>query len=563
MVSVDTSGRQIGIDDLAVIAAAPREGDGFRPLPEVARIIAVRVSTALGYDRVSLTLLDAPEVGEPELPPTVWMHVLEASESGVPTVIADLHERPEPELAGLAAIGTWRAAAFVPLFARGRLIGTLNAFSVTAREFDTATVEALSGAARIVGIAVDVSFAALRDQEDQVAGASSTAYRELASAQSEFIRVAREPSGDAVHAICETLAARLGTSVVIWDVVGGKTRALAGSPEFRSRVTESLGARDPGRLGRLTEGLQVGPAIAHPVGRDRTLGLLVIDGTDHRADDPLIELALALLAFDLEAERAERTARNVARPSILHALVSGRLSSRQATDVGSFVDATGQTLRIGFLSVADDVVATATSHRLNFSARTRGCLAAAAERDGVLLLVEDAEPSTLRASLLALVESVSPGTWSLGVSSPFVDLADARDALQQAYIALSSSDSRQISLHDDMGPTVALLKHLPPGAAAQFVDEMLGPLIEYDQERNGALVETLSAYLRHRGSLRRAAEELYVHSNTVQLRLGRAAQLTGIDLHDPRQLGILSLAFAWRGDAEGRFACPGTRPAAQ
>ncbi len=99
-----------------------------------------------------------------------------------------------------------------------------------------------------------------------------------------------------------------------------------------------------------------------------------------------------------------------------------------------------------------------------------------------------------------------------------------------------------------MGPTVALLKHLPPGAAARFVTEILRPLTDYDRERNGALIDTLASYLRHRGSLRKAADELFVHSNTVQLRLARASQLTGIDLHDPRQLGILSLAFAWRGE---------------
>jgi hypothetical protein len=551
MVNVDISGRTIGIDDLAVIAAAPREGDGFRSIAEAARIIASRIRSSLGYDRVSLTLLPAVsgDLSDPELPAAVWAHVLEASETGIATLISDLHERPEPELAGLAAAGSWRAAAFVPVIARGRLIGTLNAFSVGAHEHGAAEVDALVAAARVAGIAIDTVLAAQRSASAR--GDAPELNDEFAEAQTDLARLVRTPTGDAVHAICELLEARLGTSVLVWDVVGGKTRALAGSAEFRSRMTEVLGARDPGRLGRLREGVALDSAMAHPIGRERTLGLLVIDGwageRPHPADR-LVQLAVALLAFDLESERAERTARNVSRPSILHALVSGRLSSRQATDVGTFVDATGQALRIGFLSVTDDVVATATSHRLNFSARTRGCLAAAAEQDGVLLLVEDADPAKLRATLLTLVESVSPGTWSLGVSEPFSDLADARVALQQAHIALTSSDTRQISLHDEMGPTVALLKHLPPGAAAQFVEEMLRPLIEYDRERNGALVETLSAYLRHRGSLRRAADELFVHSNTVQLRLGRAAQLTGVDLHDPRQLGMLSLAFAWRGD---------------
>ncbi len=204
------------------------------------------------------------------------------------------------------------------------------------------------------------------------------------------------------------------------------------------------------------------------------------------------------------ASRAHRPQRLAAR-AFLHALVSGRLSSRQAIDVGPFVDATGQAMRIGFLTVADDVTATATSHRLNFSARTRGCLAAAAEQDGVLLLVEDDDSVTLRSTIHALIESVAPGRWALGVSEPFLDLADARAALDQAQSRSVPAEFQQIAFHDEMGPTVALLKHLPPGATARFVAEILQPLTDYDRERNGALIDTLAAYLRHRGSLRKAA----------------------------------------------------------
>ncbi len=546
-----TADRGIGIDDLLVIAAASRSGEGFRSPADTAPVIGSRVAVALGYERVTISLLGASGAIGPELPEPVWSQVIEAVETGVPTLIRDLHDRPEPELAGLAAIGSWRSAAFVPVFARGRLIGTLNAFGPAPREHTPAELDQLGAAARVAGVALDVAIVAERQAvlgADQAIAADHAA---LSDAQSELTRVALEPSGDAVHAVCERLASSLSCSVLVWDVLGAKTRAFAGDADFRSRITELLAARDPARLGKTPAGAEVGQAIVHPIGRDRTLGLLVLEPTaapSNVVTDGLVQHAVALLAFDLEAERAERTARNVSRPSILHALVSGRLSSRQATDVGPFVDATGQAMRIGFLAVADDVIATATSHRLNFSARARGCLAAAAEKDGVLLLVEDADPATLRTTIHALIESVSPGRWALGVSEPFVDLADALRALEQAHVALGSADYQQIAFHDEMGPTVALLKHLPPGAAAKFVEEILQPLVDYDLERNGALIETVGAYLRHRGSLRKAAEELFVHSNTIQLRLARASQLTGIDLHDPRQLGILSLAFAWRGE---------------
>jgi DNA-binding PucR family transcriptional regulator len=77
------------------------------------------------------------------------------------------------------------------------------------------------------------------------------------------------------------------------------------------------------------------------------------------------------------------------------------------------------------------------------------------------------------------------------------------------------------------------------------VSDVLGPLIEYDQRRKGRLVQTVTAYLRHRGSLRQAALDLGVHENTVQLRLARASQLIGSDLHDPQRLGLLAIALSW------------------
>jgi DNA-binding PucR family transcriptional regulator len=46
---------------------------------------------------------------------------------------------------------------------------------------------------------------------------------------------------------------------------------------------------------------------------------------------------------------------------------------------------------------------------------------------------------------------------------------------------------------------------------------------------NGALLETLRAYLDCDLDVRRAADALYVHPNTVRYRLRRISELTGLD----------------------------------
>lgn len=100
-------------------------------------------------------------------------------------------------------------------------------------------------------------------------------------------------------------------------------------------------------------------------------------------------------------------------------------------------------------------------------------------------------------------------------------------------------------MHEELGATASLLRHVPPGAAARYVEDVLRPLIDYDRQRKGALIKTVTAYLNHRGSLRQAALELGVHENTVQLRLARASQLLGSDLHDAQWLGLLAVALSW------------------
>jgi DNA-binding PucR family transcriptional regulator len=102
-----------------------------------------------------------------------------------------------------------------------------------------------------------------------------------------------------------------------------------------------------------------------------------------------------------------------------------------------------------------------------------------------------------------------------------------------------------IVLHEELGPVSELMRHVPREGAEEYVQRLLGPLLESDRERRTALVPTLAAYLRFRGAARLAAAELEIHPNTLQLRLARAAQLTDLDLHDPRTLGLLSVAIAW------------------
>ncbi|MCP2246173.1 PucR family transcriptional regulator [Lentzea aerocolonigenes] len=73
----------------------------------------------------------------------------------------------------------------------------------------------------------------------------------------------------------------------------------------------------------------------------------------------------------------------------------------------------------------------------------------------------------------------------------------------------------------------------------------LGPLASVVEPLTEELVQTLEVYLR-RGSRRPAATELHVHPNTVDYRLRRVAELTGLDPTRIEHVTLLTAALAAR-----------------
>ena len=80
--------------------------------------------------------------------------------------------------------------------------------------------------------------------------------------------------------------------------------------------------------------------------------------------------------------------------------------------------------------------------------------------------------------------------------------------------------------HEELG-VYRLLSRLPLDELRRHRAEAIGPLLDYDREHNGALVHTLEVFLRCERNRVRAAEELFIHYNTLRYRLGQIEKLTG------------------------------------
>ena len=80
-------------------------------------------------------------------------------------------------------------------------------------------------------------------------------------------------------------------------------------------------------------------------------------------------------------------------------------------------------------------------------------------------------------------------------------------------------------------------------AVRTFTDQVIGPLVEYDEQHNSSLVKTIDAYFDHHGNISQTAESLFIHRNTLLYRLDRIQELTGHDLNQANMRLALHLSL--------------------
>jgi len=144
------------------------------------------------------------------------------------------------------------------------------------------------------------------------------------------------------------------------------------------------------------------------------------------------------------------------------------------------------------------------------------------------------------------------GDWRFGMGGPAPGLKGIRRAYVEAREALEIGAALELRgpIHrcDDL-----LLYHflrVEPALLERFVDQMLGPLIAYDERRKGELIKTIEAYFSADGSVKMAGQMLFAHPHTVTYRLKQVEKLTGWSLRDPEDK--LRLQLALRADRLAR-----------
>ena len=134
----------------------------------------------------------------------------------------------------------------------------------------------------------------------------------------------------------------------------------------------------------------------------------------------------------------------------------------------------------------------------------------------------------------------------VGMSGPAENLADWPSVHEQAVQAMHLGRRLQKEIvirYDSLGIFQLLLQLEDQPALQKFCDQIVGPLVKYDQGHRSSLMETLSAYFDHHGNVSQTADALYIHRNTLLYRLDRIQELTGQGLDQADNRLALHLAL--------------------
>jgi len=104
-------------------------------------------------------------------------------------------------------------------------------------------------------------------------------------------------------------------------------------------------------------------------------------------------------------------------------------------------------------------------------------------------------------------------------------------------------DSANELLYSNMGIYKLLLEIEDKAVKRSFVNQTIGIILNYDQLNDSNLTKVLRIYLKNNGSVKKTAEDLFVHRNTVNYKIRRIGELLNCSLNDYEVCSRLDIAL--------------------
>jgi DNA-binding PucR family transcriptional regulator/putative methionine-R-sulfoxide reductase with GAF domain len=563
---------------LAQAAASTQRPD------ELLELIIRETTSAIGADVCSLYLLTPPgrellltatnglnenmvgkvtmKVGEGI---TGWV-----AESRRASVVPDVSREPHWKWVPGLDEDRFHSMASVPVESGPRLVGVINVQSTERREFSSGDIDFLRAiAAQVAGI--------LERSELQRRTEVQLAEIQLShDIHERFTKLSLDGAG--IASILEVLGSLAGGRAALYSPDGYRVRGLGESSEGmppRINVPPALGQAGAREV-RINAGRPVRPLDVVPVraGAD-LLGLLAVavaaEDSDAEGRRRALEHGSTVLALEMSKERAAAEVERRLRGDLVEEVLAGGLEADEAERVARQAERLGHRLpqRAWVLALEPDddkteaaLAARGQQDRLDealsglIRSRLPGALTLVRSASAIFLVPDEiatdlASVEKLAAQILAAAAPVmKPGTASVGIgnlANGVSELARSHVEARQAVRLTRRAGGRgRVASYRSLGAFRLLLEVQSPEALRRFVNELLGPLLQYAQSRDTPLLETLEALSTSRWIRRAASRHLGIHINSMTYRIERIQTLTGLQLDDPETRVAISIALRAR-----------------
>lgn len=355
-----------------------------------------------------------------------------------------------------------------------------------------------------------------------------------------YERVRLAMSGSSGSELIRQLGDMVGCELFVLDAERG-CPVLAEAPRAPAALVSALRTELAERsepipaILRLTGTPQ--PAVAIPVPASRPAVLIASARTEDMPDDMLVlHHITAVAALEVEKLVTEYERRRQLGSELLAGLLDGRLGTDLA---GHLLSERKLFDEPRVLASCPGDVGRGEHSDLHLRLEDRGMPHLLLRRTPILTALL---PATSEATD-AFREEID-AAFPIGLSDLIGSLSRVPDAYREARWALQSAmaTGKSVVRYGEESP---LSPFLPRSLSdsRRLVEQVLGPLLEYDASNDTQLVTSLKAFLSHQRSWQRAAESLHVHRQTLVYRMRRVEELTGRQLGETNDVAELWLAL--------------------
>src|SRR3989441_4521134 len=563
---------------LAQAAASTQKPD------ELLALIIGEATSAMGTDVCSLYLLTPPG-REMLLTATnglnekmigkVVMRVGEGitgwvAETRRPAVVPDVSKEPHWKWVPGLDEDRFQSMLSVPIESGPRLVGVLNVQTAELKDFDSGDIDFLRAiAAQVAGI---LERSELQRRMEVQLGEIQLSH----DIHERFTKLSLEGAG--IWSILEAVGALAGGPAALYSPDGHRVRGVGESSDGMPPrlhvpgVVLQAGAREVRiSAGRPARAIDLVPVRAGP----DVLGLLAVGLDGQAGDSPgrlrALEHGSTGLALEMSKERAGAGGERRLRGDLVEEVLAGGLEGDEAERIARQAERLGHRLPhrawVVVLEPDDDQTEAALAGRgqqdrldaaLNglIKSRLPGALTLVRSSSAVFLIPDEIAADLpavekLAGQVLAGAAPVmKPGTASVGIgniANSVGELARSHvEARQTLRLTRRAGGRGRIASYRSLGAFRLLLEVQSPDALRRFVEELLGPLLEYANSRDTPLLETLDALSAARWVRRAAARNLGIHINSMSYRVERIQSLTGLQLDDPETRVAISIALRAR-----------------